>query len=262
MKTLSSSLLAAALALAALPSIATAAPACGTENLLARKKPSTSQAVKGDIAQVTDGVAAPEGAQWDSAVGVILENANSSITYDLGEERSISAVVLQADANDTYKVMASTDGSPASYKLLVELANVVTTGHGLRTRAVQFPPTTARYLRVGDGNGDNYFSIAEFQAYCKAPSPFPPGMKIVDAPPIANPDTAAAPKPGSDTGRWALLLTAVALALAWLAYKTITRPSGGAASGADAADAADAGAKADKPAEPPSAGPPGDKPTT
>ena len=140
MKTLSSSLLAAALALAALPSIATAAPACGTENLLARKKPSTSQAVKGDIAQVTDGVAAPEGAQWDSAVGVILENANSSITYDLGEERSISAVVLQADANDTYKVMASTDGSPASYKLLVELANVVTTGHGLRTRAVARRP--------------------------------------------------------------------------------------------------------------------------
>ena len=74
-------------------------------------------------------------------------------------------------------------------------------------------------------------------------------MKIVDAPPAATPDSQATPKPGSDTGRWALLLTAVALALAWLAYKTITRPSG------DAADAADATTPtADKPAEPPPVG--------
>ena len=103
--------------------------------------------------------------------------------------------------------MGSVDGSPASYKLLVELPNVVDRGHGLRTRASQVPPTTVRYLRVGDGNGDNFFSVSEFAAYCKAPTPFPPGMKIVDVPPTAAPDSQATPKPGSDTGRWALLLT-------------------------------------------------------
>ncbi len=134
---------------------------------------------------------------------------------------------LQADANDTYKVMGSADGSPGSYKLIVELANVVSTGHGLRTRATQVTPTTVRYLRIGDANGDTFFTVSEFQAFCKAPTPFPPGMKIVDVPPPAAADSPATPKPGSDTGRWALLLTAVALALAWLAYKTITRPSGG-----------------------------------
>ena len=125
--------------------------------------------------------------------------------------------------------MGSADGSPGSFKLIVELANVVNSGHGLRTRATQVTPTTVRYLRIGDANGDAYFSVSEFQAFCKAPTPFPPGMKIVDAPPPAAADSPAPPKPGSDTGRWALLLTAVALALAWLAYKTITRPSGGAA---------------------------------
>jgi hypothetical protein len=248
----------AGLALASLPTVAAAAP-CGTENLLAGKKPSASQAIKGDLGLVTDGNVAPEGADWNNAAGVTMENANSSITFDLGEAREISAVVAQADANDTYKVTGSVDGSPGSFKQLVELPNVVSTaGHGLRTRANQVPPTTVRFIRIGDANGDAYFSLSEFQAFCKAPTPFPPGMKVVDAPPAANPDSQAAPKPGSDTGRWALLLTAVALALAWLAYKTITRPSDSSAS----ADA-DAAAKADKPAEtPPSDTPPTDKPST
>ena len=257
MKTLLASLMASILAGAAFASTAAAAP-CGTENLIAGKKPSATQAVKGDVAQVTDGTVGPEGAAWDAPVTVTLENANSSITYDLGEAREISAVVLQADANDTYKVMGSVDGSPASYKLLVELPNVVDRGHGLRTRASQVPPTTVRYLRVGDGNGDNFFSVSEFAAYCKAPTPFPPGMKIVDVPPTAAPDSQATPKPGSDTGRWALLLGAVGLALAWLAWKTIMRPVKDAGAAAGAAAAASA---SDKPADaPPVEGTPGDKP--
>jgi hypothetical protein len=244
----------ATLALASSPNVAAAA-SCGTENLLAGKKASTTQAIKGDPALVTDGNVAPEGADWNSPVGVILENANSFVTFDLGEEHTISAIVAQADANDTYKVMASPDGSPGSFKLLVELPNVVaTSGHGLRTRATQVTPTAARFLRIGDGNGDAYFSLSEFQAFCKVPTPFPPSNKIVEAPPAANPDSTTAPKPGSDTGRWALLLTAVALALAWLAYKTITRPSDTSADG-------DAAAKADKPETPPSDTPPTDKTT-
>jgi hypothetical protein len=248
----------AALALAAAPSPASAAGPCGTENLLSGKKPSASQAVKGDVGLVTDGTIGPEGTQWDAPVGVILENGNASITYDLGAVTSVSALVMQGDANDTYKVMGSVDGSPASYKLIVEFANVVNSGHGLRVRANQVPPTEVRYLRIGDANGDNYFSVSEFAAYCKAPTPFPPGMKIVDAPPPVAPDAQAPPKPGSDTGRWALLLTAVALALAWLAYKTITRPAAEPTEADDSAAAKPADKAADKPAD----SPPGDKPAT
>jgi hypothetical protein len=258
MKTLSAASFAAVLALASFPSIATAAP-CGTENLLAGKKPSASQAVKGNVGLVTDGTVGPEGADWNAPVTVTLENANASITYDLGEPREVSAIMMQGDANDTYKVTGSLDGSPTSYKLIAEFANVVNTGHGLRTRSSTVMATTVRYLRVGEANGDNYFSLSEFAAYCKAPTPFPPGMKIVDVPPAATPDSQATPKPGSDTGRWALLLTAVALALAWLAYKTITRPA------VDASKSAEASAPpSDKPAEPPAGGenpPPSDKPS-
>ena len=255
MRILSPSLLAATLALASLPSTVVLAAPCGTDNLLKGKKPSATQTVKGDVALVTDGTVGPEGANWDAPVTVTLENVNSSITYDLGEPTEISAVVMQGDANDTYKVMGSADGSPASYKLLVELANVVDRGHGLRTRSAQVTPTTVRYLRIGDANGDNFFSVSEFAAFCKAPTPFPPGMKVVEAPPAASPDSQAAPKPGSDTGRWAVLLTLVALALAWLAYKTITRPSSEAAETKPAEGA-------DKPAEPPpSDTPPSDKPS-
>jgi hypothetical protein len=262
MRTLSASLLAVTVTLATLPSMVALAAPCDTENLLKGKTPSATQTVKGNVALVTDGTIGPEGAAWDAPVTVTLENVNSSITYDLGEPREISAVVLQGDANDTYKVMGSTDGSPASYKLLVELPNVVDRGHGLRTRSTQVPPTTVRYIRIGDANGDNFFSVSEFAAYCKTPTPFPPGFKIVDVAPASNPDTQAPPPPGSDTGRWALLLTAVALALAWLAYKTITRPS---VDSSDADAAGDAAAKAaDKPAEPPVEKTPGDgdKPAT
>jgi hypothetical protein len=264
MKTLSLSLLTTAtLALATLPAVVAAAAPCGTDNLLRGKKPSATQAVKGDLEKVTDGTVGPEGAAWDAAVTVTLETVNSSITYDLGAPTEISAVVMQGDANDTYKVMGSVDGSPASYKLLVELPNVVDRGHGLRTRSNQVSPTTVRYLRIGDSNGDNFFSVSEFAAYCKAPTPFPPGFKVVDVAPASNPDAQAPPPPGSDTGRWALLLTAVALALAWLAYKTITRPSAEGSSDADAS--ADAAAKAaDKTADPPAEKTPGDsdKPET
>src|SRR6516165_12626625 len=105
MKTTLIPLAAAALALAAAPSPAAAAGPCGTENLLAGKKPSASQAVKGDLGLVTDGTIGPEGTQWDAPVGVILENGNASITYDLGAVTSVSALVMQGDANDTYKVM-------------------------------------------------------------------------------------------------------------------------------------------------------------
>src|SRR4029078_11503985 len=94
-------------ALASRPSLTAAAAPCGTENMLTGKKPSASQAIKGDIGLITDGNVGPEGAHWTPRMAVVLENANSSITYDLGEARETSAVIAQADANATYKVMGS-----------------------------------------------------------------------------------------------------------------------------------------------------------
>src|SRR6185295_14423093 len=83
--------------------------ACGTENLIAGKRPVQWQDIRGDMALVTDGAVAPEGAQWDAPVALILETGAGTITYDLGQVYPISAIFLQADANDSYKVMGSLD---------------------------------------------------------------------------------------------------------------------------------------------------------
>jgi hypothetical protein len=45
---------------------------CGTENLLAGRIPN-AQAIRGNVALVTDGQVGPEGAQWDALVIVTFE---------------------------------------------------------------------------------------------------------------------------------------------------------------------------------------------
>ena len=114
-------------------------------------------------------------------------DSGGSVTWDLGRARSISAVVGQADANDTYVISASPDGKPGSYVNIAQLANVVDAGPGMRTRSVQIAPTTARFIRIGNGDGDGAYSIAELAVYCKAPQPFPPAFARVEAPMAAVP---------------------------------------------------------------------------
>jgi hypothetical protein len=157
---------------------------CTTENLLARRLPVARQDARGEMRLATDGSAAPEGAQWDAPVVVILETSAGSITYDLGSVRPVSSFLLQADANDTYKIFGADENRPEAFKLLVEIDSVVATaGHGLRTRTATIDATPVRYLRIGEALGDGFYSIGEFQAYCHAPNPFPPKLSIVNAPP-------------------------------------------------------------------------------
>jgi hypothetical protein len=214
-------LLAAATAVLSFAAPALAEPDCGTDNLLAGKQPQASQDLKGDTKRITDGIAAPEGSAWDAPITVTLTSGAGFITYDLGELRTVSAVVMQGDANDVYKVTGSADGSAGSFKQLVEVPNVVGTGHGLRTRAVKFDAAKVRYLRIGEPMGDNFFSMSELSAYCKAPTPFPPPVRVVDVPPAPAPESSATPQPGKDTGPSALLLTVIALSLIYLAYKMV-----------------------------------------
>jgi hypothetical protein len=221
---------------------AAAAPACGTDDLLAGKRPSASQDAHGDVALVTDGAIGKEGTVWDAPVAITLGTSMGFVAYDLGEARMVSAIVAQADANDTYKVSGSLDGTPASYKTLADLANVVDRGHGLRTRAIEFAPTMVRYIRFGDGNGDGFYSLSELAAYCKKPTPFPPAMRVVDAP-VATPNEPAPPPAApKDGGRSVLLLAAAALLLAWLAYRTINRGSGASGPGGPGASGGATGA--------------------
>ena len=54
--------------------------------------------------------------------------------------------------------------------------------HGLRSRALSLGGVPVRFLRIGDGVGDNAYSISEVAAYCQLPVPFPPKMRVVPAP--------------------------------------------------------------------------------
>jgi hypothetical protein len=214
--------------LAALSPAAWAAPACGTENLIAGKKPLQQTDIKGDTGLVTDGKVGSDGSMWDAPVAVTFESAQSALIYDLGEARQVGAFYVQADANDTYKISGALENKPSEFKPLVQLANVVDRGHGLRTRNLEITPATVRYIRFGEGAGDGYFSISEMAVYCKTPSPWPPAMKVVEAPPAqTQADAKAPPKPStsSDGGRSAIFLGVAALFLAWLAYRTIKRSS-------------------------------------
>src|SRR5438477_786534 len=173
-------------------SLAAAAPAaaqvssaeCNADNLLANRQPVGRQDVHGDGRLVTDGKAAPEGAQWDApGTGMFLDTPAGSLTYDLGRVRSVSTLLLQADANHTYKIFGAIEDKPSAYKLLTEVDSAVNIGHGLRTRPVHIDPTAVRYIKIGEPLGDGSYSISEFQAYCQQPNPFPPKLPTVDAPP-------------------------------------------------------------------------------
>ncbi|MFL5304762.1 MAG: fused MFS/spermidine synthase [Polyangia bacterium] len=165
---------------------AAASGTCDGTNLLSGRRPVASTAVTGDPALVTDGAVVAEGAVWDGPPMLKLQ-PGGSLTYDLGQPRSIGAVYLEADANDTYTLSGSPDGSPGTFKVLTIVANVVERGPGVRARAVEVAPATVRYLRVGDAVGDGAYSIAELAVFCAPPKPFPPAFRTVESPMAAAP---------------------------------------------------------------------------
>jgi spermidine synthase len=211
---------------------------CGTENVLAGKKPFATQDIAGDSAVVTDGVVAVEGSEWDGPAGITWQTAAGSVTYDLGAPRTVSAVYFQGDANDTYRVSGALDGRTDSYRLLAEIENVVgSRGAGLRARSVTFSPAKVRFIRVGDGNGDGFYSISELAAYCRTPTPFPPLLRTVSPPPAAvdaSPAVASEGNQASDapTGSRVQLLVAAAIlaAIGWWKGVAKSPPAAGSAS--------------------------------
>jgi spermidine synthase len=156
---------------------------CTSDNLLAGGL-AVAEGVVGDVALITDGVVVPEGATWDAPQAVRLIGAETSLTFDLGRSRSVSALYIQADANDVYRISASRDGAPGSFEPITEIENVVDQrGHGLRSRTLSLPaPVKVRYLRLADARGDGFFSLSELAAYCKTGARFPPEMAVATSP--------------------------------------------------------------------------------
>jgi spermidine synthase len=186
---------------------------CDATDLLMGLVPFEHENASGDLKQVTDAQIGSEGAAWDSALAVTFMGTGS-LTYDLGQVVSISAILLQGDANDTYGVSGSLDGGPASFRPIAEVPNAFARGHGLRTRALQLEPARARYLRVTTGVGDGAFSISELAVFCQAPDPFPPKMRMGGSPPPVETKTAPPASPDAeDSSGGGTTLYALAAAL-------------------------------------------------
>ena len=209
-------------------------PACPEGNLLAHKMPFASQDMRRDLGLLTDEQITPEGAMWDAPPAAIFDTAASTVTWDLGEVMTVRSFAVQADANDTYTLWGSVDGK--DYKVLGQIDPV--SNHGLRMRTLNVGTMVARYVKFGEGVGDSFFSASEVAAYCQIPSPFPPAMKVVDAPVAAEP-----PKKLLDhwddgaSVRWEFILACLGLVFLWWDY----RASRARKSGSKQTPASDAG---------------------
>ncbi len=185
---------------------------CPPGNVLAGRRPVHWEDVRGNHALATDNAVAPEGAIWNAPLALILDTGAGTLTYDLGAVTTLQVLYAQADANDTYHVWGSADG--ADYKLLgkVETAE----GHGLRGRRVGLGGVAVRFLRFGEGVGDNFYSVSEIQAFCEVPTPFPPKLDVVKAPAATAVKNIYTYWNNETSARWELVLALIGLAfLSW-----------------------------------------------
>lgn len=144
---------------------------------LAEHKPVLSPRY-GRVNVVTDGRLAREGTPWNSSQSFIL--GEGGLVVDLGGDYALSHLVVQGDNDDRYWV----DGSEDNEHWAPIWAAPSVRGVGLHTRWTRLvQPTTARYLRVRGSDGDGRFSVAELQAYCQAPDPWPPKT---ESPPLID----------------------------------------------------------------------------
>jgi hypothetical protein len=188
------------------------APVCPEGNLLANKKPIAWQETRRELGLLTDEAIAPEGSMWDSQPAVIFDTAAATVTWDLGVVTLIRSFAIQADANDTYTIWGSIDGK--DYKVFGQIDPVP--NHGLRMRVLNVGGMTARYVRFGEGVGDSFFSVSEIVAYCQVPSPFPPSMKVVDAPLAAVPPKKLFDHWDNDASAWwELTLACLGILFLW-----------------------------------------------
>jgi hypothetical protein len=161
----------------ALVGVGEAAAQCPQGNLLAARQPWAWQDLRGRKELATDGVKAPEGTLWDAPLAVVLDTGVATITWDLGDVYPLAAAWIQADANDSYGLWGSIDGHD-----FTALGNIQPVeGHGLRGRALGLGGTRVRFLRFGEGEGDDLYSLAEIQVFCQLPTPFPPALPVGNA---------------------------------------------------------------------------------
>lgn len=113
---------------------------------------------------LTDGNFLAPSTQWN--IGTVWWNGfsypNNTIQIDLGGPFSISSLTLQADDNDVYPVLFR-NGMADSWHSAWDAPAVG--GWGMQTRINNLgSPIIATSFLIGNGQGDGYYSVSEFQA--------------------------------------------------------------------------------------------------
>jgi hypothetical protein len=147
---------------------------------LAGLRVSKSEGVRG-ASRLNDGLVPKEGGSWNSNRTAVFSSSAAYVEYDLGSEKSISAVALMGDNNDTYLVSGSTDGY--TFKPLFTAQRVRETG--MRWRHESSLNASARYLRLQPGRGDASLSVAELNIFVEPPPSLPPRLSTVSAVDVA-----------------------------------------------------------------------------
>lgn len=165
----------AAIVLACASSAASTVQAeCDERNILAGLSPiEMRDVVRAHV--ITDGRVALPGSPYNGFESAVFRRKDAFVTYDLGRVRTIRAIFLQADNNDSYLVSVSDDGRDFEPVFLGPKAPDA----GMQGRVGVDLEVRTRYVRIGPEEGDRHYSVSELAVFCKKPDPFPPSFQVV-----------------------------------------------------------------------------------
>lgn len=146
----------------------------GADNLLAHRAPDVMTfGSRGD--RMSDGIVAAAGAPWDSALAAVFQSGGSA-EWDLGRVAHLSRAFIQADNDDRYAILASTDRK--NWTMVWEAAPVA--GPGLQARSTDALDAQARFLRLEPRSGDGSYSVSELVVTSRREGPWP--ARLVERP--------------------------------------------------------------------------------
>lgn len=131
-----------------------------------------------DASLLIDGITPPESTGWTSDTNVYWNGFEPAFTIDLGAQYNLTGITWSVDNNDSYALAWSVDGSTFTnlFTVGIDDGNVQVSPGGMDTMssfsgdpeyvaAMNFAPTTARYLRVAAVTGDSSNAVGEVTAY-------------------------------------------------------------------------------------------------
>jgi len=134
----------------------------------------------------------------------VLDSASAFVVWDLGQVLPIRAVSVQGDANDSYAIGVSDDGT--TWKPLWTAEPV--RASGMRMRSSSSLEAAGRYVKLTASGGDGRFSVAEVGVWSQVPSPFPSSLVAMEGTPLRD-----------DASQRMLVLVAVTAVFLWINHR-------------------------------------------